>query len=254
MPDAAGAARDLAWEGCYNARDLGGLPVVGGGCIRRGALVRSDNLSRLTPAGVAALGAFGVRTVLDVRSRSELSLEPHPFLGHTGRGDVPRYVHLPLLDEDDPSLGDVIARVNRMPTGAESYLLMVDGCRAQVGRFVRAFAEAPAGGVVVHCHSGTDRAGVLVALLLAAAGVPDDAIAEDYARSEARLRPLYERQVAAMSDPVRRAAWKPVVSPPAFVLGVLDELRRRHGEIDGFLGACGVDVALARRVRGRLVE
>jgi len=143
VPDAAEIPRDVAWEGCYNARDLGGLPVVGGGCIRRGALVRSDNLSRLTPAGVAALGASGVRTVLDVRSRYELSLEPHPFLGYTGRGDV-------------------------------------------------------------------------------------------------RSRPT--------------AAWKPVVSPPAYVLGVLDELRRRHGEIDGFLRACGVDVALARRVRERLVE
>ncbi|GAA3245011.1 tyrosine-protein phosphatase [Nonomuraea helvata] len=35
--------RDLGWQGCFNVRDLGGIPVAGGGVIRWGAAVRSDN-------------------------------------------------------------------------------------------------------------------------------------------------------------------------------------------------------------------
>ncbi|MGP3937572.1 tyrosine-protein phosphatase [Nonomuraea sp. KM88] len=35
--------RHLDWEGCSNVRDLAGIPVAGGGEIRPGAIVRSDN-------------------------------------------------------------------------------------------------------------------------------------------------------------------------------------------------------------------
>ena len=40
---------------CFNVRDLGGLPAAGGRRTARGALVRADSLSRLTPAGWQAL-------------------------------------------------------------------------------------------------------------------------------------------------------------------------------------------------------
>ncbi|MEX2372909.1 MAG: tyrosine-protein phosphatase [Dehalococcoidia bacterium] len=43
----------------------------------------------------------------------------------------------------------------------------------------RAVAEAPPGGVLIHCAAGKDRTGVLVGLLLQLAGVEPEAIAED---------------------------------------------------------------------------
>jgi len=45
------AGRDLDWDGCVNARDLGGLPTVDGGVTRTGALVRSETVDRLSPDG-----------------------------------------------------------------------------------------------------------------------------------------------------------------------------------------------------------
>src|SRR5438132_7958171 len=48
---------------------------------------------------------------------------------------------------------------------------------------------APRGGVLVHCHVGRDRTGMVCALALSVAGVPAAAIAEDYALSAERLRP-----------------------------------------------------------------
>jgi protein-tyrosine phosphatase len=47
--------------------------------VRWGALLRGDNLCRLTPEGCSALVDYGVRTIIDVRSPSELGLAPHPF-------------------------------------------------------------------------------------------------------------------------------------------------------------------------------
>ena len=52
-PAMAGEERILDWEGALNARDTGGLPTADGRQIRRGALVRSDVISRLTPCGRA---------------------------------------------------------------------------------------------------------------------------------------------------------------------------------------------------------
>ena len=56
--------RDLDWPDCLNVRDLGGLPVSGGGSTRVGAVVRGDHPSYLTPAGWNALWDHGVRTVI----------------------------------------------------------------------------------------------------------------------------------------------------------------------------------------------
>lgn len=62
--------RDLAWDGCLNARDLGGFttPV---GSTAFGVFVRSDNARNLTPAGWRAATEYGIRTVLDLRSDAE---------------------------------------------------------------------------------------------------------------------------------------------------------------------------------------
>ncbi len=40
--------RHLDWDGCLNARDLGGLPTVSGRATRWRAVVRADNVDRLT--------------------------------------------------------------------------------------------------------------------------------------------------------------------------------------------------------------
>ena len=52
---------------------------------------------------------------------------------------------------------------------------------------MRAIADAPDGGVIVHCNVGKDRTGVVVALLLGLAGVPTETIVDDYAVSAGYL-------------------------------------------------------------------
>ena len=67
--------RQLAWEACYNARDLGGLPTVDGGYTRWQAVIRTDLLSRLTAQGKRALLDYGVRTIIDLRGPKEVQDE-----------------------------------------------------------------------------------------------------------------------------------------------------------------------------------
>jgi protein tyrosine/serine phosphatase len=49
------------------------------------------------------------------------------------------------------------------------------------------------GGTVVHCAAGKDRTGTVVALALDAAGVPHEAIVEDYALSAERIDRIIAR-------------------------------------------------------------
>lgn len=88
------AAR-LAWPGCVNVRDLGGLPTTDGGRTRVGALVRADALDRLTIQGWAALHRRGVRTVIDLRNSEQRGADV------AARPDDVATVHLPLEDEPD---------------------------------------------------------------------------------------------------------------------------------------------------------
>ena len=63
--------RLLEWEGCLNARDLGGYATGDGRETRWGAVVRSASLAALSEAGRAAVADYGVRAIVDLRLESE---------------------------------------------------------------------------------------------------------------------------------------------------------------------------------------
>ena len=243
----------LAWDACYNARDLGGLPVTGGGEIRPGALIRSDILSRLTPAGKRALIAHGVKTVIDLRLPEQIAEEPSAFVSGQPRPGEPVYRILPVENPDSPHF----AAVNDAPSRAENYCLMLEHFQPQIATIVRAVADAPEGGVLLHCHAGKDRTGVVVALLLGLVGVPDTEIAADYAASEDRLWPLYYRMEAdAAGDLVKLAAiqQKKPTATPETMQAVLDHLRQQYDGVEKYLLAGGVSADEVARLRHHLIE
>src|SRR5579884_3364320 len=137
MPDAI--ERRLSWDACLNARDVGGYETSDGHRIRWRALLRADNLCRLTPAGQAALREYGVRTIIDLRTPDELAAAPHPFAQPRTDGAM-AYLSLPLVDAADP---EQVEKLGAARTQAESYCLVLRECRAQMAVIMRAIAAAP---------------------------------------------------------------------------------------------------------------
>ncbi|MBI5161258.1 MAG: tyrosine-protein phosphatase [Micrococcales bacterium] len=170
MTDAAPtASRDVAWEGVANARDLGGLPLRGGGRTRAGRVFRSARADTLSDAGWSALADAGIRTIVDLRNDNEI-------LGAPGRPVDLLPTVSPLEDVQDPFYASWTGRHHEM----DYFRASIDHWPALYLTAFEAVASAPAGGVLIHCAAGRDRTGAVCALLLAAAGVERKAILDDY--------------------------------------------------------------------------
>jgi protein-tyrosine phosphatase len=162
--------RPLIWPDCRNVRDLGGLPTAGGE-LQAGRLIRSDNLDQLIPTGYAAVEATGITRFVDLRSAWECETWPSPY------ADDARWRNVPLWDPADADVSDLGL--------FEQYRVLVDDYGTRIASAMVAIADAPPGCVVVNCHAGKDRTGVVIALTLDLAGVPHELIATDYESSDA---------------------------------------------------------------------
>jgi protein tyrosine/serine phosphatase len=188
----------LAIEGLVNLRDLGGLPTQSGALTRRGRLLRSESPHQLSDSGVRALLDLGVTAVVDLRTVSERESLPSPLVG---AGEV-RDHHAPIFND-----GDDFPR--HLATASEVYCWWLRERGTGVAAALTTIADAHAVPILVHCHAGKDRTGVVVALVLRLAGVTVDAIADDYARSGVQLADILARDrvsaLAAGMDEVRAA-------------------------------------------------
>ncbi|MCX5212090.1 tyrosine-protein phosphatase [Kitasatospora sp. NBC_00240] len=173
--------RTLTWDGCLNVRDLGGLPTTTGGRTRRGAVVRADNLDRLTAEGWEALRAHGIRTVVDLRNADEYK----PLLPRPADLDL---VRIPLDELAGADWWQRWGELDGTPLSLRPYL---DECPGAIAEIVSTVARARPGGVVVHCGAGRDRTGLAALLLLSLAGAEPAAIIADYLLSGPNLRPLW---------------------------------------------------------------
>lgn len=246
--------RDLVWDGCLNVRDLGGLPTADGGETRFGEIVRADSVSQLSDDGWRALVDYGIRTVVDLRGDHEREDDPP--------ADVPVDVlHVPFMEASDEEWEEIAPELEAATAAAPdtaaatrvAYLIFLERFGGNVAACVRAVANAPEGGVVVHCVGGKDRTGLLTAFLLNVAGVADEDVVSDYALSEERLRPRHEAWFAAAESDEELERLQRIAQTPAdSMAGVFAELELRHGSIEGFLRHVGVTDEELDRVRIRL--
>ncbi|NLT73561.1 MAG: tyrosine-protein phosphatase [Chloroflexi bacterium] len=243
--------RRLAWPGCTNVRDLGGLAAQNGHgpeAIRPGRIVRSDVLTHLAEGGWRNLLAHGIRTILDLRSASEIAAHPYDIPLDALEAGLGR-LHISMLPLD----GEMMRLLEQAATRGDEYILFVENYQAPIAAVLRAIDSAPAGGVLYHCQAGKDRTGIITALLLALVGVPDEVIIADYAESGRLLRPgwLQETQEALANG--QEPPFEPL-SEPETMRALLDHWRTRYGGAAGYMEAIGLADAERRRLAIRLLS
>ena len=191
----------LAWDGCFNVRDLGGLETASGGRTRRGAVVRADNVRRLTAAGWQAALDHGVRRLVDLRFEGEEPGEPGPPDG------VEVVVVSLLRPEHDPEVerafdermrdADDIASVF-----ASGYIRTLLESPGRVAAAVAAVADADASREASSSTASRARTARASSRrsLLGVAGVPDEIVAADYAESDANMTSLFGDWIATAAS------------------------------------------------------
>jgi protein tyrosine/serine phosphatase len=171
----------LAVDGLVNLRDLGGLHTASGATTLPSRLLRSESPHTLSESGLQALLDSGVGAVVDLRTTEERERRPSPLAGagvHTA--------HAPIFTDEDEY-------PDHLTTADEVYCWWLRVRRTGVYGAMSAVADAPSAPVLVHCHAGKDRTGVVVALVLRLAGVSIDDIADDYAKSGVQLAEMLAR-------------------------------------------------------------
>ena len=173
----------LPLQGGSNFRDLGGYRTADGRLVRRGAVFRSAHLGGLTDEDRTALGALGVRTIVDLRGVNEAAETPHRIEGVTCR-IVGAHI--------EPGVGDKIRGAVEDGTASPHLMMqfLTDHYRDYPRRcapgFRTLFATLSDGvhrPLVFHCTAGKDRTGFASALLLSLLGVPWQTVVEDYLRT-----------------------------------------------------------------------
>lgn len=229
----AGGDRAVHVPGVFNVRDFGSLPISGGAAVRRGLLFRSAQLSDIEPAGTAILAELGLRTVVDLRTRTERDYRPDQL---AGTGAVLRAI--PLLDMPFSEIPD---------SQADLYAYMTDSCTRETAAVVTALAAPGALPGLIHCAVGKDRTGFLTGVILSLLGVPVEEIVEDFLLSNAALGLAPE-----LEDQPRQAAG--TVVGAGLLVDALDRIRKQHGSIEEYLRAGGVTDLDIESLRAALIE
>lgn len=239
-------SRLIPIEGTHNFRDAGGYPTRDGGSVRWRTLFRSDILNEVTDAGREEMRRLGIRTTVDLRTAREAEERPSVFAD----GADLVYTRMPLradgTDPQAPAANDLFDLNHRfLDTGQDSIVALMDALATR--------HEFP---LVVHCATGKDRTGLLVAMLLELAGVDRGNVIDDYMLTATygskRIKDETALAMANGRDPAQFA--RLMECRPEIMAEALSYLDSLYGGVEGYLRQIGLSDSALGSLRGALME
>ncbi len=238
--------------GTFNVRDVGGVSTSDGATMAPGRLFRSASLDAITDRGLDVLRSRGLRTVIDLRSQSEVDRHGRFPLD---RMQV-RWEH--LVSSVTPPAGDDKRSVDMRAMDdpmASMYLEIMSTSGPAFARGLRMLADdaLPA---IVHCTSGKDRTGLFVVLLHLVVGVPLETALVEYRQDD-------ETSKRAVEDMLRRYPDMQALGPEKlartsgtdakWVIAALDSIGGERAVPD-WLASHGCDTRDQAKIRASFID
>ena len=239
----------------YNVRDLGGYRTADGKTTRWRAFLRADSLHNLSESTRNGLIEYGVRTVIDLRRTFETVETPNALAGMEGI----EFIHLNMIGDTSPP-GYIAPPQDEWTTPeatADIYRVLLDQRQDVISETLAALANSKGHTAIYHCAAGTDRTGIISALLLGLAGVPAETIAEDYALSAhgLRLKLMAEGIPDSLADQDFTLDEPPeLLAPPLAMERTLQHLSNQYGGIESYVRHIGLTDAQINDIRNMLRE
>ncbi|KAL5355224.1 tyrosine phosphatase family-domain-containing protein [Aspergillus floccosus] len=186
-------------EGVFNVRQFGGYPstLFPNARTRQNFLYRSGHLEDITVKGQRTLKEdLWITAIFDLRSKDESAVCTE--LGFYDGTPVPRSmlgcekIKLPIQrgSYSFKQRVDKYAKLNINPESvSDDYLAMARDGAGAVQSILLYILEHPNSPLLIHCKVGKDRTGVVFAIILSLAGVPDEIVAAEYSLSTLGLYP-----------------------------------------------------------------
>lgn len=235
--------RRLLLTGAHNLRYVSGTTATGRKIAPR-LLWRSNALNSLDDEGRRALRREQIRTIIDLREDDQRERFPDAI-----QGVGANLVSIPLFAGLLPGIEELGAEACRVGDLMPIYEHLVVTCGLRIAASIAQLAAPRALPGIVHCTSGKDRTGVVVALLLDALGVARDDILRDFLLSARYGRADFTARADRLFDLGPRARGV----EPAWLECVLTYADDKHGGAAGYLVDNGLEPNALARLRRTLV-
>ena len=255
------ALHTVRLQGADNFRDVAGTDTTyaasAGKRLRPGMVYRSNALHNLTDSDLAHLRDLGVKTVIDLRTHSEIASQPDrvPAGAH--------YTNVDIMGQGNTAVNPTKAFHVDTPAAAETMLKKANigfvadpAQRKAFATVLTDIANAP-GPVLFHCTAGKDRAGWTTALLQLTAGVSREDVMKNYLATN----DYSASSIAATTKTIKAAKGENAAAAYRMLLGVqadylnagLDKLDSDYSSIDAYLThGLGLPEATIQKLRAKL--
>ena len=263
----------IEFEGLLNARDLGGITGHGGKKIKMGRIIRSDNLSSLTPNDCEKLKSYGLSTIVDFRTDDEVKSSPDKEVARA------KWIHCPILEsltagitrketKKASCLAEILLNFSLElgPAGkawlASLYIPLVTDDFSLKGyrRFLDIMKDNKDGAVLYHCSAGKDRVGMGTFILLSALGVSQEDIIKDYLLTNESYAPVIneakelgkktgvDQEIIDTIEPLSGV-------DISYLMAAINAIEKAYGDLNGFFkNGLGIDEDYINSLRQNYLE
>jgi len=252
-----GEAMQVYLRSVHNFRDIGGVTTVDGKHIKEKMLFRSASPDNITGRDIRKMHELNIKTIVDLRAPGETGRKNKKFEGIQTVSlplDFERTTRerlIPLIKQKNAYnlIDDLIGSL---------YLEILDGSVSVFRDIVDLLLEPSRCPMLIHCHAGKDRTGIISALIQMALGADQQSIIEGYMASNEALLPSYKRRLIISKIlylgflPANNILYAITVRSNN-IESVIERVITFYGGIEGYLKSSGPGMSDFKELRERFV-